>query len=174
MTTPAISAAAHAVAEAEAAHAAAADALAQASTHTAHVRRRCDDLAAQRQAIVARRAAGDPQADDGAKLALIGADAEALVDLLREAEAAEAAARTPADAAQRSLAGARELLIRAEAEAEEEALIAHARQLDHLLLQTSAAIMTVSARLGRPVPRWGASPDLRDRIRRIALLRQEL
>ena len=69
---------------------------------------RLSELVAERQAIIARRMAGDEHAEDGAALALIDADREGLGDLsartkreLQEVEAQHLAARNGLDSAER-------------------------------------------------------------------------
>jgi hypothetical protein len=169
----AIQAAAAAVADAEVAFELAATEHGSAASETAKLRDRLADLEARRAEIVSRRQVGDCRADDGADLALIAADGEGLAALLAEAQAAETPLRQKADAATTALANARMLLQRAEDEAAEAQLIAHARRLDGLLLETISQLAEVGQRLGRPVPPWGASPELREKLRRIGLLRRE-
>jgi hypothetical protein len=167
-----IEAAARALAEAAATVEEARAPLAAAQAHRDKIAARLDALEAQCVAIVSRRAAGDEQDDDGARLALIAADTEGLKGLLVQAEAALAAPRAIAEQAQRALASVKLASARAEAEAQEVALTAHATMLDQLLVTTLDRLSEASRGIGRPTHQWQPSRQLADAIRRLDLRRK--
>lgn len=173
-TTAAIEAAAQSVAHALTAAARAGAAFDEASNQHQKIADRIHALDAERVGIVARRAAGDHRPDDGARLALIEADKQGLAGLEAEALATVHAARGPAEAAKRAVAGARMMLDREEAETTETALINHAVQLDALLLSTVRQIAEVGQRTGRAMPAWGPSAALAKELRALQARRREL
>src|SRR4051812_49168697 len=91
--SPVIAAAAQRVAEAELAAQAATAAHRDVENEVATIRARIAEFEARRREIGARRAQGDQREDDGATLALLAADAEALTEILTRREADAAAAR---------------------------------------------------------------------------------
>lgn len=173
-TTAAIEAAAQAVAHALTAAARAGAAFDEASDQHQKIADRIHALDAERAGIVARRAAGDHRPDDGARLALIEADKQGLAGLQSEAMAAVHAARGPAEAAKRAVAGARMMFDREEAERAETALINHAGRLDELLLATVRQITEVGQRTGRAMPAWGPSAALAKELRKLQARRGTL
>lgn len=160
--------AARALAEATARREAASLALAGAEGHLGRVQRRIEVLEGEQAAIVARRACGEHAADDAERLAIIAADLEGLAGIRAEAEAAVTAARARHEAEQAAEAAARHLLERAEDKAAEERLVAHARRLDGLLVETLAQLAEIGQRLGRNGrPAWGPSSELWHALRRV-------
>jgi chromosome segregation ATPase len=169
MTNTSITAAAHAVAEAERRVEGAAAKLNAARERVDLIDGRIADLDAARTDMIERRARGEAREDDAAMLALNAADREGLVAMRAEAVANEAAAREPQDAAVRALDTARVVLARAEAEATEGALVARAAHLDSLMLRTVAELNAVGRRLDRGRPAWVPSAELRDTFRTLAV-----
>ena len=120
------------------------------------------ELEDARRAIGARRAAGDTRAEDGAELALIAADHEALIAIRAEHEGALADARAAAEEAVHALDAARFALKREEDMAEERALTEHLDPLDALLRKTVVRANEVARRLGRGRPTWTPSRETMD------------
>jgi len=167
-----VASAARAVAEAAAAIEESRPPLDAATAHRDKIAARLDALELERQEIIRRRASGDEHADDAGRLALIAADTEGLRALLAQAEQAVAAPRQAVEQAQGALASAKLAFTRASDEAEEAALVAHARHLDELLLATSRRLADVQARIGRGRPLWVASETLAAAIRKLDLRRK--
>lgn len=166
---PAITAAAGFVASASARLDTAKAALAAADKSAAAVRSRVTGLEAERAAMIQRRAAGQHEEGDAARLALIGADLEGLKPLLAEAEAVVIDARRKVEAEEILAANARQQLARAEAEAELAALVDHARKLDVLLTTTLSQVAEVASRIGAPGrPPYAPTPGLVLAIRKHA------
>ncbi len=161
-STDAIAAAAERLAEAELAAEGAAAAHREAAARHDQLRAKIAGLEAARWAIGARRAAGDRRSDDGAELALIAADHEALAAIGAEHEGTLAAARAAAEEATRALDAARFALGREEDLAEERALTEHLDRLDALLRETIARANGVAHRLGRSRPEWTPSRGMMD------------
>ncbi len=170
--SPALLAAAHAVAAAECRRETAAAALAGAEARAAHVRGRTAALEREREAIIARRQRGQQAPDDGPRLALIAADLDGLAALQRDADAAVEAARRPAEDAARILATARHVLRQAEDDAARAALLDYAGRLDGLLLEAIAQLDALRERQPhRGIPAWGPSPPLWEALRRLRFQR---
>jgi hypothetical protein len=168
----AIRAAAAVVASADARHRRAAEDLRAAEGRLRVVETRIAAKASARDAIVSRRLAGDERSDDAAELALVDADREALTGLLDDAERVTAEQRIPAQAAAQALSAAHAQVRDAEVAAEIGAVVAYAGQLDRLLLDATRRLDALSGASGRR-PAWGASRDLREILRRLALRRGE-
>ncbi len=160
--TDAIAAAAERLAEAEVAAEGAAAAHREAAAHDDQLRAKIAGLEDARRAIGARRAAGDTRAEDGAELALIAADHEALIAIRAEHEGALADARAAAEEAVHALDAARFALKREEDMAEERALTEHLDRLDALLRETVVRANEVARRLGRGRPTWTPSRETMD------------
>ena len=160
--TNAIAAAAERLAEAELAAEDAAAARREAAAHHDQLRAKIAGLEEARRAIGARRAAGDQRSDDGAELALIAADHEALAAIGAEHEGTLATARAAAEEATRALDEARFALGREEDRAEERALTEHLDSLDALLRETIARAHGVARRLGRSRPAWTPKREAMD------------
>lgn len=158
---------ASALAEQEAAQAALREV--EAPVHLA--RQRLAELAAARSAIGARRAAGDPRAEDAGELLALQLDTENLQALLAQATASAAPARERHAAAVRAAADARVMLATAEVAAHEGALVAQAMALDAALL---AVIGRLAETRSSPRPAWSGSPALRGALRDLAARRGEL
>src|SRR3954470_22690850 len=107
---PAILSASHRVAEAEVSAQTATASHREIETEVGTIRSRVAEFEAKRREIGTRRAQGDQRDSDGADLALISADAEALTEILQRRDADAAAARAAAEVAVRSLQNARENL----------------------------------------------------------------
>lgn len=150
------------LAEAEIAAEAAAAAHRGAAAHHDQIRAKVAGLDEARRAIGARRTAGDLRAEDGAELALIAADHEALTALYAEHEGALEVARAAAMEAARVLNEARFALGREENFAEERALTTHLGRLDVLLRETVVRANEVARRLGRSRPTWAPSRETMD------------
>ena len=165
-TPPAITAAAHAVATAQARHDAAAAALAEAEGAIAKISERIAALEQDRQAIAARRARGEHQADDGARLELARMDLEGLAGIAAEAEAEAADRRQRAEAAERILVAARGALTRAEDELTRAALTQHAARLDALMADTLQQAAAAAQRIGGAIG-YVPSPALATSFRRL-------
>lgn len=166
--SPAIASAAAFVATAAARYDAAAAALAEAERAAARVRERVTALTQERAAMVSRRAQGQHEDGDAARLALIGADLDGLEPLAAEADASVAALRQKAESARSIVTNAQGQLARAEDEAALTALVGHAQALDVLLVSTLQQITATSARLGVPGrPPFAPSPALALEMRRL-------
>jgi len=137
---------------------------------------RVSALSNERSEIVSRRAGGKHGAEDGAALALIQADLEGLNPILQEAAGKVTEARAAYSAASARAQGLRLELVRTEALAARDALIAHADSLAEKLLETITALDAASqqagGRGGRPA--WGAPAALFKTLRGIAAARGEL
>lgn len=133
---PALNAAARRLVEAEEATAAKAAAHDAARREQARVQSRIDAITTERDEIAARRARGDARGDDGARVALLALDGEALGALLERAKDAAEVARVGQEAAAREVAEARTALAQAEAAGKAAALSAHALVLGKLLSDT--------------------------------------
>lgn len=168
----AIEAAAEHLAQARAEEVRAAEAVAAATRACDNIRQRIAALEAERASITARRAAGEHDAEDGARLALIAADIEGLRALLADAENQLAEVRQPAEQAHKAAAAASAMLADTEKAAAIELLIAHANHLDALLLETVQQLGELTGNSGRPA--WGASQPLFTMLRRLAAGRGEL
>jgi hypothetical protein len=149
-------------------------ALTVAQGRVSAIEQRIAEKASQRAAIVARRARGEHRDDDGASLELIAVDTETLRQLLADAQAAVSIVKQPAEQAQRQVSMARHALQQAEAEVSLAGLIDHASRLDALMLATVGQIGEVCQRLDRRTPPWGASAELFQALRKIALQRREI
>ena len=166
---PTITAAAGFVASATARFDTAMAALQAAEKSAAAVRGRVVALDAERATIIQRRAGGQHEDGDGARLALIAADLEGLAPLQAEADAAVSEARRKVEGEEHLVANARQQLDRAEAEAQLTALVQHARALDTMMVSTLAKIAQTSARIGAPgKPPFAPSPALVLEMRRHA------
>lgn len=166
---PALQAAAHQVARAEAEVDRTLQPLAAANAQCDRLQARLAELDRQCATLLARRQAGEVHADDASSLSLIDADRAGLSELLREADDAVAAARKPHEDAKNALASARYQLGRAEAEAEEAALVAHAGQLESRVLETVRRLDDVRKRLGGGRPAWAPSPAIVGEFNRLRL-----
>lgn len=171
--TAVIQSAAVAVVEAEAEAERTTAARQAAEAKVDELRERLVALEQRKGEIIARRQQADCRDSDAGDLALIAADSEGLASLLAEANAAFVSIRQAAETAGAALAQTRDRLRRAEDEVLEGKLLDHVRRLDELMLAAIAEIEAVDQRLGRPVPSWGASAALREKIRRLTLLRRE-
>lgn len=170
--TVAIAAASRQLAAAEREHARALKSLTAAIGERNKRAGRVDVLHGEREAVVARRQAGDRQPNDAAQLLLLEADREGMNALLAEAEEAVAVAQAPVNASMQAMSTARQLLDQAVAAAEEEALLAHAVVLDGLMLETVQRLERLRAGAGQP--KWGPSAELRAALRRLSSMRGEL
>jgi len=167
--------AARAVAEARRSSEAAAAALLVAKEHDAKIGARLDSLSEQKGVISARRESGDRRPDDGSVLALIAIDSEDLRALRLDAEAMVSSATDRAASANAVEAASVDGLRRAEDQAEQDALLAHAGKLDALLLETVARLKDVSRRLGdHGRPKYGPSKELALALRKLQAERLEL
>ncbi len=160
--TDAIAAAAERLAEAEIAAKDATAAHRKATTRRDQIQAKITGLEDARRAVGARRAAGDRRAEDGAELALIAADHEALDAIRAEHEGAVASTRAAAEEAVHALDAARFALKREEDMAEERALTEHLDRLDALLRETVVRANEVARRLGRGRPTWTPSRETMD------------
>jgi hypothetical protein len=169
--SPAVIAAAKAVASALQNSACADQAFMEATEHRAVAQGRIDALEAERAAITAARQRGDRNdALQGPRLALIAADLDGLGELLRQAdEATNSASRVSAEAsaslkaAQQQLDFARDVEGLAIAEA-------HAGKLATALAATLVEMAAISTRTGRSL-NWAPTRELANTIRRIDLQR---
>jgi len=174
MTTPAIKAAASALAEVKQTTETAAATLAEAQASRAQVAKRIVALEAERAAIASERKARVDKPDHGARLAIIGMDLEDLAEMLTEADAVVAAARTESQSAAGHVALAQRALDR-EADTETlSRLVSHAEKVGGILLETIQEINAVCGRLGRPAGRepWAPSVQLVEAIQRRHLTRE--
>jgi len=146
--------------------------LAAAEAHRDRIAGRLGVLDAQRAAIVSRRAGGDEEPDDAARLALIAADREGLASLLVAAEAALVEPRAAAERARTALAEARRAFDAAEDEAVQQALARHADRLGALLLQTVGELDQIRQRRGRGMPAWAPTAELYNVLRKLAIQRR--
>jgi hypothetical protein len=166
--TDQIKAAAHQVAELEAAANAAADELAAAHGRGEEIRGRRAALTAERDAIAAaRRAGGDA---DGARLALLGVDIEGLDSLLAEANAAVAVSQAKADHARAAAETARQHLDRVTDTELLAQLRPHADKLCDLLGATIAEIDAAAKRLQKSRPEYCPPAMLAESLYRLHLL----
>lgn len=163
-----IQAAAQALAAAQANQKKAAEDVAAADAARRQVTDRLEALEAERSAIIAKRRGGESDADDGPRLALIGADLEGLRGMLPDADRVLAAAQVPANDAAQAVQTAQYSLRQLEMELSEEALVEHARKLDGLLQDTLAQLRELHAPLGRGKPVWAPSRELWSEMRRLA------
>ena len=161
---PVIAAAAQRVAEAELSAQEATAAHREIETEAATVRNRIAELEAKRREIGGRRAGGDQRPSDGEDLALIAADAEALVEILSRREADVAAARFQAEAAVRNLQQARFNIQRAEDQVAEGALVARAEELGTTLTAVIDELRTTRNRLGGGRLPWAPSRALANHV----------
>ena len=171
----AIDALAHQLAESMAAatqHQAVLDA---AEKHRDAIAGRISALSAERAGIVARRAGENPDPEDGARLALIGADLEGLAAMQPDAMARVEHAKRAFDAASNRAAMVRQEIDQTEARALHEALVPYVDELAAKLTAALKALSDVGKRAGiGGRPPWGASRELRDTLRTLALHRGEL
>jgi chromosome segregation ATPase len=165
VTSPAITAAAQHLANAEIQAQTATDSHTAAENEVAAIRARHAEMEAQRRAIVERRAAGDQRSDDGATLALLSADIEGLSEILARREADAAATRAAAQTAVRSLQAARANLDRTESQLAEQQLVAHADALADSLERTVAALRDIRSKLGGGRLGWMPKRSLADELR---------
>ena len=168
MTTE-INSAAQAVVTADERAARAAEPLNAARIALDKVRARIESLHTARQAIIARRQGGDEHADDGARLALISADAEGLAELHTEAEAAVAEAEPAAVAAQEAASRAHAMLVRAELVAADDAITSHILKLDALLVEAIGKANASAIALGQPYTKYCCSQALHNALRTRAI-----
>jgi hypothetical protein len=150
-------------------------ALTEAEEYQTKIAGRVAELAAQREAITSRRAAGTKEADDGASLALILADLEGLSPLLQEAAQRVAAAqRVHAEHSARA-GGLRQQIAQIEGLAARNALVKHADDLSAKLFDTVRALEDACRRTGHSGrPLWGAPQALYQALRGLAAARGEL
>ena len=149
--------------------------LEAAEKHRDAIAGRISALSAERAAIVARRAGGGQDPEDGARLALIGADLEGLAAMQPDAMARVEVAKRAFDSATGRAAMAREEIAQAEARALHEALVPHANELAVKLTEALKALAEAGKRAGiGGRPPWGASRELRDMLRALAAQRNEL
>jgi chromosome segregation ATPase len=174
MTTPAIKAAASALAEVKQTTETAASTLAEAQASRAQVAERIVALEAERAAIASERKAGADKPDHGARLAIIGMDLEDLADMLAEADAAVAAARAGSQSAAGHVASAQRALDRETDTETLSRLVVHAEKVDGVLLGTIQEINAACGRLGRPAGRepWAPSIQLAEALQRRHLTRE--
>ena len=165
-TTP-ITTAAQRVATAEAAVSAAAARSVETAQAADHLRHRLSTLTVERAAIIKRRSGGEHLPDDGATLALIEADRDGLRDMLAEAASASAEAKQRADAADAVASAARDQLAHAENEEVLRRLVAHATELDRVLLETTKQLRDLGAKIGISRPMWAPSMELGVELRRL-------
>jgi chromosome segregation ATPase len=164
IVNPAITAAAQHVAQAEIEAQEKTQAHREIENEVTAMRARLADFEVRRRDIGVRRAAGDQRDADGADLALIAADAEALAAILTRREADVAAARAQAEAAIRNLQQARAGLQRAEDQAVETALTARAEELGQALTNAIDELRTVRNRLGGGRLPWVPSRALANHV----------
>ncbi|MBU8545787.1 MULTISPECIES: hypothetical protein [Roseomonadaceae] len=165
--TALITAAAQRVATTEAVASAAAARRVETAQAADRLRHRLSALTVERAAIVTRRAGGERLPDDGATLALIEADRDGLRDMLAEAEAASTEAKQRAEAADATASAARDQLALAENEEMLRRLVAHATEMDRVLLETMKQLRDLGAKLGISRPMWAPSMDLGVELRRL-------
>ncbi len=146
--------------------------LGAAEAHLDKISTRMSDLARERGEIVSRRSAGREEPDDGQRLALIQADTEGLKAMLPDATERVSKARASHSAASAIAAKCRDGIARAETLAAREALVTYAGVLADRLFDTVKAIEEAGRRAavgGRPP--WGASKQLREMLRTLAVQR---
>jgi chromosome segregation ATPase len=163
---PAIATAASFVASATARLETANAALAQAEAEARQVRARIATLEQERAAIIARRASGQHEHEDAARLALLAADSEGLAGIVTETEATVTAKRLAAEAEQALVAQASAQLARAEDEAALTALVEHARRLDTLMADTLQQATSIAQRIGGAIA-YVPTPALASSFRRL-------
>jgi hypothetical protein len=149
--------------------------LAAAEKHRDQIAERISSLTNERAGIVARRAGGRPDGEDGSKLVLIAADLEGLTAMQPDAVAHVTEAKAAFDLASAAAAAAREEIARAEALALHTAIPPELEVLAQKLLAGIRALAESGKRAsvgGRPP--WGASRELRDALRALAAQRGEL
>jgi hypothetical protein len=168
MSTPAITAAAHAVAAAEKHYDRAREGLVKTEAGRRHVAERIDALEVERSAIAARRRDGKGRAEDGGRLALIQVDLEDLAELLKIEDEKIAITMRPVNEAASAVQVAKQNLTHVEYEATEEALLANVTELDRLMLANLQELGGLHATLGRGKPAWCPSPALWQELRRSA------
>jgi hypothetical protein len=157
---PAIATAAQRVAEAELAAQEGTAKHREIENELAQIRVRIAAFEAKRHEIGARRAQGELRDSDGADLALLATDAEALSEILARREANAAAARTQAEQAVRNLQQARHALQRVEDEITEQLLVEHAEELGSTLSRCIDEMRAVRNRLGGGRLGWVPSRKL--------------
>jgi chromosome segregation ATPase len=123
-------------------------ALASARVPRDHIAARLEHMAQERAAIVARRAGGEHQTDDGARLELLAVDSQGLQTLLRNSETVLAEANATCTAARTDLADAQSAYAAEEKRSAVAAYDAHADRLLELLAQTLAHRNAAAAGLG--------------------------
>jgi len=156
------------IAAAEAAATKAGAALREAEARRDQVAHRIGALAKERGMIIARRAGGDNQPDDAAKVSLLDADLEGLHRMQADAAATLALANSAAETAKRGVAHARERLEYAEAQRALALLSTHADELGALLHATIAKITVIEARWAQSKT-WMPRRELVDAVRKAAL-----
>lgn len=104
-------------------------------------------------------------------MALIEADTESLRTMLADANAQVVIVKAPAEQAKQRVSFARAELAQAENAATEAGLVDYLRRLDGLMLAGLTQLSKVSR---RPKPIWGASAQLFDALRTLAVKRGEM
>jgi hypothetical protein len=149
--------------------------LSAAEKHRDTIAERISALTNERASIVARRAGGRVDGEDGSKLALIGADLDGLTAMQPDAVARVAEAKAAFDLASAAAAAAREEIGRAEALALREAIVPQLEELAQKLTAGIRALADATKRAGvGGRPPWGSSRELRDLLRKVAAERGEL
>ena len=172
VTDAAIVSAAEQLAEAEVRVEQATSALHAAEAARDDVHGRIQTLEGRRREIGARRAGGDRRDDDGAELALLHADAEALGVILTEHDVTAAATRGEAERATRVLDMAKYNFARTEDEALERQLVTYLEQVAPAMAQALAALRAAPDRLGGGRLSWAPPRDLMNRLTMADLGRQ--
>ena len=166
-----IKAAGRALAEAKANAERARGELADAQAARTRLNDRVAAIATERSTIVAARRDGDANLEHGVRMAVLNADERDLAGLVLEADAAVKAALDTSQAANGAVVRAEQQLSMAADESLLGKLVAHATELDALLLRTTTEIGAICARR-RSAPAFFPSPALANQLQRLHLTRQ--
>lgn len=164
---PAIAAAAHRVARAEADLAEHRRVAGQARQAEQRIIDRIANLDARRAAIGARRADGELRHGDAGEVELIGLDRAELENMRVEAAEMADHTGTAEQQAEQAVAAARQQLARAEHATEEQELAAHAAALGLVLIETVKRMNECSKALGNHRAAWQPSEELKEKLRRL-------
>jgi UDP-N-acetylmuramyl pentapeptide synthase len=168
---PAITSMCAAIAEARSIAGAKAAALVSATSDRDQILGRVRALESERSTIASARTAGTSKPEDGARLALLALDLEALRALIPAADAAVETARAANHPAAQAVVAA-EVALEREVDRETlRRLVEHAAAVDGALVKTVTAIAELSRKFGLGRPCWVPSPELAIALHRLDLNR---
>jgi hypothetical protein len=172
--TPSINAAAFAVAEARSIAECTTAAVATKTEARNVINSRIGALDAERSGIVSARKAGGDDPRHGVRLALIAADREGLQELMAEADADLATARSAHQDAAQAVEAAEFALAREADRAMGARLIDHATAVGDVLLRTIRGIAEIEKKFGMGRPSWVLSEALAFELQRLNLSRSSV